>query len=165
MIYNLMKEPLTLRLYPDSVLREISQPVRVFDATLRKFCGEMLIFMKRHGGIGLAAPQIGLLRRIVVAEIGETSVCLVNPVIVARSGIDRLVEGCLSLPGYKVKVERNISIEIHGNDLDGEESCFTAEGLMARVLQHEVDHLNGLLICDHDVAITDGHLQDFQSRN
>ena len=149
LINELKSRPLTLRLYPDSILREKANPVQIFNTVLKDFANDMLFFMKQHEGIGLAAPQVGILQRILVADIGESPICLVNPEIVTGSGTENMIEGCLSLPGYEVDVNRNTWIEIRGKNLKGKRVDYELEGLLARVLQHEVDHLNGILICDY----------------
>ena len=148
-INELKRRPLTLRLYPDSILRKKAVPVQLFNTVLQDFANDMLFFMEQHEGIGLAAPQVGILQRIVVADIGDGAICLVNPEIVAGSGTEDMNEGCLSLPGYTVDINRNKSIKIRGKTLKGEKTVLELDGLLARVLQHEVDHLNGTLICDY----------------
>jgi peptide deformylase len=110
---------------------------------------DMLELMLAHEGIGLAAPQVGITQRLFVAEIHGRSMCLVNPVIVARCGSDRMTEGCLSLPGVYVDVQRDGQIEVQGFDAQGRKQRHCVEGLWARVVQHEIDHLDGVLICDH----------------
>ena len=149
LINELKSRPLTLRLYPDSILREKAKSVQLFNTVLQDFANDMLFFMQQYNGIGLAAPQVGILQRIVVADIGDSPISLVNPEIVKGSGTENMIEGCLSLPGYEVDVNRNTWIEIRGKNLKGKRVDYELEGLLARVLQHEVDHLNGILICDY----------------
>lgn len=108
--------PLVLRLYPDSVLRETCQPVGRFDSSLRDFAKEMHTLMQRYQGIGLAAPQVGILRRVILADIGEGPVFVVNPQIIERTGSEVMTEGCLSLPGTQIDVQRALQIEIKGWD-------------------------------------------------
>jgi len=108
----------------------------------------MLALMRVHNGIGLAAPQVGITQRLFVAEIRGRFVCLVNPVIAARCASDRMTEGCLSLPGVYVDVERDRQVEVQGYDVYGRRREHCVEGLWARVIQHEIDHLDGVLICD-----------------
>jgi len=140
--------PLSLRLHPDPVLREACRPVERFDSWLSDVLDEMLSLMRVHEGIGLAGPQVGIAQRLFVAEIGRHSVCLVNPVIAARSGSERMSEGCLSLPNTYVDVQRDLQIEVQGFDPQGRNQTHCVEGLWARVMQHEIDHLDGVLICD-----------------
>ena len=152
----LRQRPLTLRLYPDSILRRKADHVIMFGAVLEDFFHMMLDFMWEERGIGLAAPQVGVAERLVVADTGEGPVCLANPEILDRAGSDTMDEGCLSLPGIVVEVERNAQIELRGQDHRGKKVEFEATGLLARVLQHEVNHLDGVLICDHGQPWTAG---------
>jgi peptide deformylase len=123
--------------------------VETFDGWLSDVVDEMLALMRIHNGMGLAAPQVGITQRFFVAAINEQSVCLVNPVLVTRQGWDQMTEGCLSLPGADVNVKRNSQIEVHGFDVHGRAHRHRVEGLWARVIQHEIDHLDGILICDY----------------
>ena len=146
--YPVTARPLSLRLHPDPVLREACRPVDRFDSWLSDVLDEMLSLMRIHQGIGLAAPQAGITQRFFVAEIRGCSVCLVNPVIAAHSGSDLSDEGCLSLPGVHVDVQRDSRIEVQGFDIQGHRRTCRVAGLWARVMQHEIDHLDGVLICD-----------------
>jgi peptide deformylase len=145
--------PLAMRTDPDPVLRKHCATVQKFDSALRAFAEEMLVFMRQSCGIGLAAPQVGVLQRIVVVDVGGSPLCLANPVIVAGSGTENMVEGCLSLPEVEVDVRRKTSLEIYADNLEGEQVRLDVDGLMARVLQHELDHLDGRLIVDHGEII------------
>jgi peptide deformylase len=145
----LLVRPLSLRLHPDPLLRDRCHPVERLDGWLSDAVAEMLTLMRVHQGIGLAAPQIGLTKRLFVAEVQGCSLCLVNPAIVSRSGCDRREEGCLSLPGTYVDIQRAWQIEVQGFDARGRKQKHRVEGLWARVMQHEIDHLDGVLICDH----------------
>jgi len=108
--------------------------------------------MYNREGIGLAAPQIGVMRRLIIADTGEGLLSLVNPEILDRRGEAFLLERCLSLPNVGVKVTRNESIVVRGIDTAGREVIRDLRGLMARVIQHEIDHLNGVLILDYGPA-------------
>jgi len=143
------RNPLALRLYPDSVLRTACEPIDWFDAWLADVFEEMLALMRNHDGIGLAGPQAGLTKRLFVAELEGRALCLANPVILARDGQDRMVEGCLSLPGMQVEMDRAFHLEVHGYDVRGRKHKHRVDGMSARVMQHEIDHLDGVLICDH----------------
>jgi len=160
LIKELKRRPLTLRLYPDSILREKAEPVQFFNTVLQDFANDMLFFMQQYDGIGIAASQVGILQRIVVVDIGKNPLCLVNPEIVSSSCSANMIEGCLSFPGYEIDVNRNTWIEIQCRNLKGERFVYEVEGLIARVLQHEVDHLNGILICDYGELLPDH--QDLQ---
>jgi peptide deformylase len=109
--------------------------------------------MYNRDGIGLAAPQIGVIKRLIIADIGEGLLSLINPEILDRRGEASLLEGCLSLPNVGVEVRRNESIVIRGIDMAGREVVRDLSGLMARVVQHEIDHLNGVLILDYGPVV------------
>ncbi len=142
---------LVLRICPDAVLRRVCPPVERFDRTLRDLAWDMRRLMLAHQGIGLAAPQAGVELRLFVCEIDERRLAIVNPKITARGrAMDATVEGCLSLPGVNVSVGRQTAVTVSGRDLRGKGVSFTAEGLWARVIQHELDHLNGRLISDYE---------------
>ncbi|MBE0543826.1 MAG: peptide deformylase [Verrucomicrobia bacterium] len=145
---------LSLRLFPDEVLRAACDPVDNFDSTLRDVADEMLALMRHYRGIGLAAPQVGLRHRLIVCGLEEQLFTLTNfEVKDATEPLD-FIEGCLSLPGVQVNVRRPERIRVAGYDVHGQRRSFGAVGLWARVIQHELDHLNGVLICDykHPVA-------------
>jgi len=144
---------LSLRVFPDTVLREKCVSVERFDSTLRDLLAEMLVLMRVHNGIGLAAPQVGLRQRLFVAEIEGCPLCVVNPTIRVLAGEAALCEGCLSLPGVAVNVTRPDYIVASGYDERGWKQHWPAIGLGARVIQHETDHLNGVLIIDHGTPV------------
>jgi len=155
-----MKEPLELKIYPDSVLREKSLPVKDFNEAVRDLMEGMAGIMYAYQGIGLAAPQVGILQRVIIGDIGEGLISLANPEIIAETGEDLLDEGCLSLPDIQVTVQRRQSIFVRGIDATGKEIERELSGLMARVIQHEIDHLNGVLIIDYASLI-----EKYQLRN
>jgi peptide deformylase len=139
----------------DPVLRQRAEDVEVFDAALEALVEDMFETMYHAEGIGLAAPQIGIARRILVVDVRERDpeavgrVALVNPEIVrASETTDRASEGCLSIPGLEEIVERPWSVEIRAQNLAGEPVRFEAEALLSRALQHEIDHLDGILFLD-----------------
>lgn len=139
----------------DPILRERAREVETFDDELRELVEDMFETMYHAEGVGLAAPQIGIGRRVFVVDTRDEEddhggrVALINPEIVAVSDeTDREIEGCLSIPGLEESVERPVTIEIRGLDPRGEEVSFTAETLFARALQHELDHLDGVLFLD-----------------
>lgn len=152
---NFSQKKLRLRIYPDPVLREIANPIGKFDKRLLSFSEQMLDFMKRYRGIGLAAPQVGYLYRVIIIDIEGTERFLVNPEILSSSSdSDSATEGCLSLPEKWYDVNRNFRIEIRAKNSNGKALHFEAEDLYARVLQHEIDHLNGILIHDKGILNT-----------
>jgi peptide deformylase len=140
---------LEVKTFGDPVLKTRAARVKVFDDALLRLTEEMLVTMREWEGVGLAANQVGRLRRVLVAGIEEDEYVLINPVIEARSDeTEVLAEGCLSIPGIQVDVERPVAVTVSGQDAAGEELRFEAEGLLARVFQHEIDHLDGVLILD-----------------
>jgi peptide deformylase len=147
---NLAAAPrLSLVLYPDTILRTPCPPVERFDSTLRDLADEMFSLMHYHGGIGLAAPQVGLRHRLMVCGIEERLFALTNYEVKDATEPRDFIEGCLSLPGVQVNVRRPERIRVTGYDMQGQRRSFGASGLWARVIQHELDHLNGVLICDY----------------
>lgn len=143
------KESLRLRIYPDSALRERAQPVTMIDGFMEMLVREMSSFMYRYQGIGLAAPQVGFLQRVVIMDVGDGLMALANPVILHQEGADSLEEGCLSLPDIAVEIDRSLQITVNGVTPEGKEVRRDLDGLSARVMQHEIDHLDGRLIIDH----------------
>ena len=143
---------LPIRKYPDPVLRKKAKPVTVIDARLRKLAADMIETMEDANGVGLAAPQVGVSLRMVIVdfdpEVRDPRV-LINPVITKRSGRKVLDdEGCLSFPGLRSRVKRSPEVICEAQNLDGEVVEYQAEGLSARAIQHELDHLDGLLFVD-----------------
>ena len=139
-----------IRQYPDPVLRMAARPVEEFDDDLRRLVVRMSDLMKEANGVGLAATQVGVLRRVFVFSPEEDTVLvLVNPEI-SRRGKETDVddEGCLSIQGVTVPVERPTSIRLEGRDENGEEVALDLEGMPARIAQHEFDHLDGKLMID-----------------
>jgi len=144
-----------IRQYPDPGLRLRAKEVEAFDGDLRALAGRMTRLMEGANGVGLAANQVGVLRRVLVMQAGEDEepLALVNPVLVERSDeTDSDNEGCLSLQGVLVPVERALSVVVEARDPDGAEVRLELEGLPARVVQHEVDHLDGVLVLDRTTA-------------
>ncbi len=133
----------------DPVLREHAREVTEFDRGLRKLAKHMIRVMRDAPGVGLAAPQVGVLQRLLVYDIDDDSRVLVNPVLSEVSDeTEEADEGCLSVPGVTMPVERAVRLRVQGFDTSGEPVDFHAEGLEARVIQHETDHLDGVLIVD-----------------
>lgn len=142
-----------VRQYPDPVLRMKAREVTGFDHALATLAARMVHVMQKARGVGLAAPQLGVLQRVLVHQADEDRepAVLVNPVIVSSSAeVDTLEEGCLSLDaaGVTVEVVRPVAITVEARGVVGEALRIEAEGLEARVIQHEVDHLEGVLIID-----------------
>ena len=138
-----------IRVIGDPVLRERAHEVTEFDRSLRKFAKRMIRTMHDAPGVGLAAPQVGVLQRLLVYDVDDDPRVLVNPVLGEYSDeTEESEEGCLSVPGVTMPVERAVSVRVQGLDEYGEPVDFRAEGFEARVIQHENDHLDGVLIVD-----------------
>ena len=139
-----------IRTIPDPILKQKSKRVRIINKSIQRLIGNMLETMHAASGVGLAAPQIGNLLRVIVIGIPEEEdIALINPKIVRRTG-ERLVnEGCLSIQGYIGQVERSVSVTVKGRDQNGREIRIKANGLLAQALEHEIDHINGVLYIDH----------------
>ncbi|NMB00987.1 MAG: peptide deformylase [Firmicutes bacterium] len=132
----------------DPVLEQKATEVPKITKKITKLIDDMLDTMYEANGVGLAAPQVGVGQRIIVLDIGEGPVCLVNPVVVDQEGEDIDVEGCLSIPDRWVYVKRATEIEVTGLNEKGKQVRIKAEGYFARALQHEIDHLDGVLMLD-----------------
>ena len=140
---------LEVKTFGDPVLKTRAGKVKEFDDALIRLTEDMLLTMHEREGVGLAANQVGRLRRVLVAAVEEDDYVVVNPVIEARSDeTETLAEGCLSIPGIQVEVERPVAVTVTGKDAAGEDLRIEAQGLLARIFQHEVDHLDGVLILD-----------------
>lgn len=165
-----MAKQLKILTFPDPKLREVSLPVTEFNAELQTLADDMLETMYAAKGIGLAAPQVGVLKRMVVIDTRprdekgrrykydemtdmekkiEQPLILVNPVIVQGQGKTTFDEGCLSVPSYFETVERNLVVTLKAQNLKGEEFTVTSDGLLGICMQHELDHLEGTLFIDH----------------
>lgn len=134
--------------YGDPVLRERARPVKQVNVRIRVLAERLLKTMKEANGIGLAAPQVGISRRILVASLDHKDYVLINPEIVSMEGREVDIEGCLSFPSLQGEVSRAQRILIRALDRHGQPFEVRAEGLLARVFQHEYDHLNGVLFID-----------------
>jgi peptide deformylase len=140
---------------PHPLLRQVSEPVMQVDDDLRKLMDDMLETMYAAPGVGLAAVQVGVPRRLLVLDVAneddrKNPICMVNPEIVALGSETRIYEeGCLSIPEVRLEIERPTTAIVRYIDRDGKLNELTAEGLLATVVQHEIDHLNGKLIIDY----------------
>lgn len=137
-----------VRLEGDPILRKKSKEIREITDRIKVLLEDMVETMNHENGVGLAAPQVGILRRAIVLDIGEGPIKMINPVISSEKGKIIEAEGCLSVPGRSGTVQRPESIRVEYTDIDGKETSIKAEGLMARAICHEVDHLNGILYID-----------------
>ena len=134
--------------YPDPILRKQAKSISKIDSTLKKMAAEMLDVMHEANGAGLAANQVGSLYRFFVYDDGTVSGALINPEIVAATGEQIGAEGCLSFPGLWGEVRRADEVVIKGLNIKGKPVKITAKGFLARIFQHELDHLNGTLFID-----------------
>ena len=140
---------------PDPILRKESEPIETVDNELRRLLDDMLETMYAAPGIGLAAVQVGILKRLIVIDISrdkekKNPLFLINPEIISKSKNTSVYEeGCLSLPGYFAEIERPAECQIEYIDYEGKKKEMKANGLLATCIQHEVDHLNGILFIDY----------------
>ena len=139
--------------YPEEILRQRAQPITEIDEEVVKLVDHMAETMYSAPGIGLAATQVGVSKQVLVADIAPRRpeselIVLINPEIVAAEGEVIFEEGCLSVPDYQAEVKRHEKVTVRGLNLKGVEVEIEAEGLLAVVLQHEIDHLNGMLFID-----------------
>lgn len=139
---------LPIKVVPDPVLSKRAAPVERVTRRIQKLIKDMADTMYDAPGVGLAAPQVGVSKRIVVVDVGDGPIALVNPRLIEEDGLEVDVEGCLSIPGVTCYVERAATVEVEGMDEKGVLRRVQAEGLLARALQHELDHLDGILITD-----------------
>jgi len=145
---------LKIRHYPDPVLKKVATPVTEFDESLRQLANDMAETMYAAPGVGLAAPQVGISKRLTVIDCSARDeaaqlLVLVNPEIIDREGETCEEEGCLSVPEYYAKVNRSASVKVRFQDLDERTHTIEASGLTAIACQHEIDHLDGILFVDH----------------
>ena len=141
-----------IRLLDDPVLRQKAKRVRIIDGSVQKLIDDMLETLRDAAGVGLAATQVGVPLRVCVIRLpGETEedIVLINPQMVRKTGERVIVEGCLSIPGYVADVTRAESVRVKGRDRHGKEIRVKGEELLAQALEHELDHLNGVLYIDH----------------
>jgi len=135
---------------PDPVLRRRAKRVSSFDGSVQKLIDDMLETMPAVYGVGLAAPQVGVSLRIVVIGLpDEEPIVMVNPEMVKRSGERTVFEGCLSVPGYQGEIKRSVAVTVKARDRRGKEFRVKGTELLAQALEHELDHLNGVLYLDH----------------
>ncbi len=144
---------LEIKKYPEKVLIKKAQPVTSINDDLQKFIDDMIETMYAAPGIGLAAPQVGVSKQLAVIDISTQDykfplLVIINPVILQKEGIIELEEGCLSLPEYTTKIKRAEKVLVKAMDREGKPFEIEGEGLLAIALQHEIDHLEGILLID-----------------
>jgi peptide deformylase len=138
-----------IRIYPDPILIKKAAKVQNIDGQVKGIVDRMTEAMHFHRGIGLAAPQIGVLSQIIVMGLENSWRAFINPELIEGEGESVLYEGCLSLPTIEVPVKRKEKVFIQARDLDGNEVNLEVSGFPGRVFQHEIDHLHGILIINH----------------
>lgn len=142
----------------DEILRKKSRPVEKIDEKIKTLIKDMVETMRDAEGVGLAAPQVGILKRLVIVDIGQGLEVLINPTFVSESGENIDYEGCLSVPGMRGKVKRPDKVVVEALDENGNLRQIEAQGYMARALCHEIDHLDGILYID---KVIEGTLEEF----
>lgn len=142
-------------IYPNEILKTKAEKVKEFNEEIKNLVNDMFETMYKRGGVGLAANQVGVLKQVVVIDLhsrtekqGKEQIVLINPEIVAQEGEIVKEEGCLSLPGLYRKVKRATYVKVKAQNLNGEDFEIEGEDLLARALQHEIDHLNGVVFID-----------------
>ncbi len=153
-------------LYPSDPLLSVARPVDAVTKKIANLAYDMFDTMDAHEGVGLAAPQVGVDKRLFVLNepYTEQRMALVNPVILDEEGREEGEEGCLSLPQIYTNVPRAVRIRVEALDIEGRPMQFEAEGLLARIIQHELDHLNGLIFLDRvDVLTRQAKLQEWET--
>lgn len=139
-----------IRSFPDPILKKKAKRVPGIDASVQQLIDDMFETTTQAGGCGLAAPQIGVSLRIIVLQMpDEEPVTLINPEVVKRSGEREVEEGCLSVPGYLGTIMRSVSVTVKGLNRQGKMVRLKGQRLLAQALEHELDHLNGILYLDH----------------
>ena len=143
-----------MRVFPDPILRQRARKVTQFDAKLAELAADMVETMDARQGVGLAANQVGVLQRMCVVKLPEweEALVLVNPEIMRREGEREVEEGCLSLPGYRGMVNRSVRIRVRYQEVSGRQARLNADCMLAQAIEHETDHLNGILYIDHLIA-------------
>ena len=140
---------LKIKIYPDSALKIPSSDVEDFDENLVELVAKMHETMSAHEGVGLAAPQVGVLKKVALVEFENTLYVLINPILLNQEGVQEGEEGCLSFPGLYAPVKRPFRVSISSRDTSGVELIYDVDGFLARAFLHEMDHLEGKLFIEH----------------
>ena len=137
--------------YPHTILRQRAKKISTIDKSIQKLVDDMMDTLQNSGGVGLAANQIGVLKRLIVIQLPEDEepTAYINPEIIHREGKREVQEGCLSIPGYYGTITRSMWIKAKGMDRTSRIIKITAEGLLSQIIEHEIDHINGILYIDH----------------
>jgi peptide deformylase len=153
MVYTMSMAVLEIRKYPEKILKQKTAPVLTIDGNTQMLIDDMVETMRSVCGVGLAANQVGISQKLCIIDLSLREnkaplIVLINPVIVEREGIVEADEGCLSVPGYLTSIKRAEKVYVRGVNREGKDVGIEAEGLLARAIQHELDHLDGLLFID-----------------
>jgi peptide deformylase len=153
MFYNGCMGVLEIRKYPDKILKQKTTPVQTIDGITQRLIDDMIETMRAVHGVGLAANQVGIPQKLCIIDLSLREdkaplIVLINPLIVERDGSVEAEEGCLSIPGYLTSIKRAEKVFLKGVNREGKDIAIEAEGLLARAIQHELDHLEGLLLID-----------------
>jgi len=153
MVYTMSMAVLEIRKYPEKILKQKTAPVLTIDGKTQMLIDDMVETMRSVCGVGLAANQVGISQKLCIIDLSLREnkaplIVLINPVIVEREGIVEADEGCLSVPGYLTSIKRAEKVYVRGVNREGKNVGIEAEGLLARAIQHELDHLDGLLFID-----------------
>jgi len=144
-----------LRLEGDEILRKKSRKIENINERIKVLAEDMIETMNENEGIGLAAPQVGILKKLIVVDVGEGPVIMLNPEILEKNGEQIITEGCLSVPNKNGDVKRPEKLKVTYTDLKGNSHTIKTEGLLSVVISHEVDHLNGILFIDKVIKETE----------
>ncbi len=143
---------LTVVYHPHPVLAKIAEPVTEFDEKLKKLVDDMIETMYKENGVGLAAPQVAISKRLAVIDVSDAQnqpFCIINPEIIEKEGLEMMEAGCLSVPFTYDKVPRAMKVKVRAQDVTGKFFEISGDGLLAHCLQHEIDHLDGKLYIDY----------------
>lgn len=152
---------LEIKKYPEKILKEEAAPVESINGNIQRLIDDMIETMHAVSGVGLAANQVGISKRLCIIDVSAKEektplIVLINPVIIEKGGVVEAEEGCLSIPGYTTTIKRAEMVYVRGINREGKHIEIDGTGLLSRVLQHEIDHLNGLLIIDRISPIKRG---------
>ena len=156
---DLLETGLRIRRFPDPILKKPAAPVAVFDDELADFISRLLTTMRLSEGVGLAAPQVGVLKKAAVVEYDGQTYVLINPRLVGQEGLQEGEEGCLSFPGIYAPVKRPERVQVEAQDERGETRVHEVSGFLARAFLHEMDHLEGKLFIDYLSPIRRGMIR------
>jgi len=148
--------------FPNPILKAVAEPVLESELeSMKNVSSKMIEIMDEGNGIGLAGPQVNILKRIIVVKCDGQNITLLNPEITQKSGLDSVEEGCLSLKGIRIRIKRSSSITVKYLSLNGEEKILEAHGILAICIEHEIDHLQGILIVDRAGPMKDLFLKKY----